>query len=71
MFFQLQIVKWYEKSIEKNAFYEWVIYKSIGYENASLVYIGINRHEDDAVGRYDKVISNKEYRAFKIIWPHR
>ena len=44
-----------------------MIYKSIGYENASLVYIGINRHEDDAVGLYDKVISNKEYRAFKII----
>lgn len=37
------------------------IYKFKRYEDASLEYIGINRHEGDAVGLYDTVISNKEY----------
>lgn len=41
------------------------IYKFKRYEDASLEYIGINRHEGDAIGLYDTVISNEEYRALK------
>ena len=41
------------------------IYKFKRYEDASLEYIGINRHEEDAIGLYDTVISNEEYRALK------
>ena len=39
------------------------IYKFKRYEDASLEYIGINRHEGDAVGLYDTVISNEEYKS--------
>ncbi|MBQ2838090.1 MAG: GIY-YIG nuclease family protein [Muribaculaceae bacterium] len=39
------------------------IYKFKRYEDASLEYIGINRHEGDAVGLYDTVISNDEYQG--------
>ena len=38
------------------------IYKFKRYEDASLEYIGINRHEGDAVGLYDTVITNDEYK---------
>ena len=41
------------------------IYKFKRYEDASLEYIGINRHEGDAIGLYDTVISNEEYRVLK------
>lgn len=37
------------------------IYKFKRYEDASLEYIGINRHEGDSVGLYDTVITNDEY----------
>lgn len=37
------------------------IYKFKRYEDASLEYIGINRHEGDAVGLYDTVITYDEY----------
>lgn len=39
------------------------IYKFKRYEDASLEYIGINRHEGDAVGLYDTVITNEEYQG--------
>lgn len=37
------------------------IYKFKRYEDASLEYIGINRHEGQSVGLYDTVITNDEY----------
>ena len=38
-----------------------VIYKFKRYEDASLEYIGINRHEGKNIGLYDAVISYEEY----------
>jgi hypothetical protein len=38
------------------------VYKFKRYEDASLVYTGINKHEGKDVGGYDTVISEKEYR---------
>ncbi|MCF6309070.1 MAG: hypothetical protein L3J19_01130 [Sulfurimonas sp.] len=38
------------------------VYKFKRYEDASLEYIGINKHEDDDVGLYDTVISSDDYR---------
>lgn len=38
------------------------IYKFKRYEDASLEYIGINRHEGQSVGLYDTVITNDEYK---------
>jgi hypothetical protein len=32
------------------------------YEDASLEYIGINKHEDEDVGLYDTVLSAKDYQ---------
>ncbi|MEA2019377.1 MAG: restriction endonuclease, partial [Campylobacterota bacterium] len=37
------------------------VYKFKRYEDASLEYIGINKHEDDNVGLYDTVISSNDY----------
>ncbi|RLA79206.1 MAG: restriction endonuclease [Epsilonproteobacteria bacterium] len=37
------------------------VYKFKRYEDASLEYIGINKHEDDDVGLYDTVISGDDY----------
>lgn len=37
------------------------VYKFRRYEDASLNYTGINRHEGEAIGLYDTVISVKEY----------
>jgi hypothetical protein len=39
------------------------IYKFKRYEDASLVYIGINKHEDEDVGLFDTVLSSKDYHA--------
>jgi len=38
------------------------VYKFKRYEDASLVYTGINRHEDEDIGLYDTVLSQEEYR---------
>ncbi len=38
------------------------VYKFKRYEDASLVYIGINKHEGEDIGLYDTVISSKEYK---------
>ena len=38
------------------------VYKFKRYEDSSLEYIGINKHEGDDVGLYDTVISSKEYK---------
>ena len=39
------------------------VYKFKRYEDASLVYIGINKHEGEDVGLYDTVLSATEYSA--------
>ncbi len=39
------------------------VYKFKRYEDASLVYTGINRHEDEDIGLYDTVLSSEDYRA--------
>ena len=39
------------------------VYKFKRYEDASLEYTGINRHENEGVGLYDTVISADEYRG--------
>ena len=38
------------------------IYKFKRYEDASLEYIGINRHEGEDVGLYDTVLSPADYQ---------
>ena len=38
------------------------VYRFKRYEDASLVYIGINRHEGEDVGLYDTVISTRDYK---------
>ena len=37
------------------------VYKFKRYEDPSLLYTGINRHEGEAVGLYDTVLRRKEY----------
>ena len=39
------------------------VFKFKRYEDASLVYTGINKHEGEDVGLYDTVINEKEYQA--------
>jgi hypothetical protein len=39
------------------------IYKFKRYEDASLVYTGIDKHEDEEVGLYDTVLSRKDYQT--------
>ena len=41
------------------------IYKFKRYEDASLVYIGINRHEGEDVGLYETVLGADEYRSMR------
>lgn len=38
------------------------VYKFKRYEDASLIYTGINRHENESVGLYETVITAEEYR---------
>jgi hypothetical protein len=37
------------------------VYKFKRYEDASLEYIGISKHEGEDVGLYDTVLSRKDY----------
>jgi hypothetical protein len=39
------------------------VYKFKRYEDSSLIYTGINKHEGEDVGLYDTVLKSKEYRA--------
>ena len=39
------------------------VYKFKRYEDASLSYTGINRHEGESVGLYDTVLSDEEYKS--------
>lgn len=38
------------------------VYKFKRYEDASLEYIGINKHSDESVGLFDTVLSQKDYQ---------
>ena len=41
------------------------VYKFKRYEDSSLAYTGINKHEDESVGLYDTVITKEDYeRSF-------
>jgi hypothetical protein len=42
------------------------VYKFKRYEDASLSYIGINKHEGESVGLYDTVLSSTDYK--EIFW---
>ncbi|MGQ9836275.1 MAG: hypothetical protein ACUVRQ_09970, partial [Thermoanaerobaculaceae bacterium] len=39
------------------------IYKFKRYEDSSLVYTGVSRHDEQAIGLYDTVLSRQEYEA--------
>ena len=39
------------------------VYKFKRYEDASLVYVGINKHEGEDVGLFDTVLSTDEYQG--------
>ena len=40
------------------------VYKFKRYEDASLSYIGINKHEGEDIGLYDTVLSSKDYSGY-------
>ena len=40
------------------------VYKFKRYEDSSLEYLGINKHEGEEIGLYDTVISRKEFEEF-------
>jgi hypothetical protein len=39
------------------------VYKFKRYEDSSLTYIGINKHEGEDIGLFDTVLSSKDYRG--------
>ena len=39
------------------------VYKFKRYEDSSLIYTGINKHEGDEIGLYDTVLSAGDYQA--------
>lgn len=39
------------------------VYKFKRYEDASLAYVGVNKHEGEEVGLYDTVLSSQDYQA--------
>ena len=43
------------------------VYKFKQYEDASLEYIGINRHEGEDIGLFDTVLRWKDYEAIFVI----
>lgn len=42
------------------------VYKFKRYEDASLKYIGINKHEGEDVGLYETVLSKEDYENFFV-----
>ena len=50
-------------NIFNNALMNDAVYKFKRYEDSSLEYTGINRHEGEDIGGFDTVISNKEYNS--------
>jgi hypothetical protein len=47
------------------------VYKFKRYEDASLEYIGINRHEGEDVGLFDTVISKRDYVGLFVNEPQK
>jgi hypothetical protein len=43
------------------------VYKFKRYEDSSLVYIGVNKHEGEDIGLYDTVLSSKDYVALENV----
>jgi hypothetical protein len=43
------------------------VYKFKRYEDSSLIYTGINKHEGEKVGLFDTVISNQDYKNLFIL----
>ncbi len=43
------------------------VYKFKRYEDASLKYTGVNKHEGEGIGLYDTVLSDKDYQASTVI----
>jgi hypothetical protein len=43
------------------------VYKFKRYEDASLVYAGINRHRGDDIGLYDTTISRQDFEGISIV----
>jgi len=39
------------------------VYKFKRYEDASLVYVGVNKREDEDIGLFDTVLSKTDYHA--------
>ena len=39
------------------------VYNFKRYEDASLIYIGINKHDEEEIGLYDTVLSTEDYKA--------
>ena len=39
------------------------VYKFKRYEDSSLAYTGVNKHEEEDVGLYDTVLSRRDYEA--------
>ncbi len=50
-------------NVFNNALMNDAVYKFKRYEDASLVYTGINKHKDDEVGLFDTVLSKADYRS--------
>lgn len=46
------------------------VYKFKRYEDASLEYIGINKHSGEEIGLYDTVVTRKEYEQIFVNEPH-
>jgi len=49
--------------VSNSALMNDAVYRFKRYEDASLVYVGIDKHEGEDVGLYDTVLSTKEYSA--------
>ena len=62
-----QNVEYFELLVSLNVFNSALmndaIYKFKRYEDSSLVYTGVNKHEEQSIGLYDTVISREEYEA--------
>jgi len=43
------------------------IYKFKRYEDASLVYVGVNKHEGEDIGLFDTVLSPEDYQVFESV----
>ena len=56
-------------SVFNSALMNDAVYKFKRYEDSSLVYTGINKHEGEDIGLYDTVLTRKEYEAIFVNEP--